>query len=489
MNIDKIKTVISQLPQAQQINHLELKEWLQAVSNSDPKRLLWHLDRATGVGGSEIGTLLLEAQGLTPPFGNTGVQLAKQKLFKLAPERPLPHMMTGILLEKPLINAIQGIYGGSRDAFAEKAVNDGNMPYMNGNCDLYWNLNGKRILVDTKVPINAVDDEFVVSESAKIFSYKAQLNHYDLIGESHGIVADKMVIAELDVPIELANSWVSMIKNGSEKNSGVVTQQMISLLANEQPGMRINFIEVEPDLSINLYGKETPIREAIPLVCKDFFNHLIQGEPLPKYLPEPAPLSPEALNMLNDTDVRLGNLRAISEYCEQASGQAQSFIKKYLSENHVELGDYKGHLFNIKQTHDLDTSAALKTLSNYPVDMNDLRQERDLTSITTRDLDAQKAIKVLRQNGLLESCLKAPAYDKSKVSNALEMVGENPADFQKVDISLRKSVAKAAKQKFQELNRLSTDIEEFLAIKDINQQNEQEVKADQNNTIGMMKVS
>lgn len=474
MDINRIKSAIAQFPHANQLKQKDLKSWLVEVGASDPSRIYWHLDRATGIGGSDIGVLLLEAMGQTPPFGRTGVQLANDKLLKNTPEAPLPHMMRGIYLEEPLIEAIINIYGGTRDLFSEKAIQEADVPNRNGNVDFYWSLTGQKILVDTKVPISATEAENTGSDNAKLFSYKSQVHHYDLIGESLGIKADKLVIAELDVPVELADQWVSIIKSDSENGKSLVADQMTTLLAGEKPGMRINFIVVEPDLEINIHGKPTSIRDAIPQVADDFMQHLINGEAITAHVEEYQPLTQETQNLVTDTEIRLGNLRAISEYCERESANAQAYLTETLNDKFESVGTYKGDLFNITQKSGLDTDSAISVLGNYPIDLDELRKDINPEETTSRDLDLAQAIKVLKEHGLFEQCLKKPAFDPEKVSQALNAVGENPDAFQKTTVNFRKSTTNAAKQRFRELGDLSSDIDEYLTIRNLNRQHEQQ---------------
>lgn len=212
--LEQIKQIYRTIPHADKISPEHLKSWLKQVNEIEPSRLLWHMKRARGVGGSEIGTLLLEASGLTPPFERTSQLLANEKLFITAPTAPLPHMMTGIILESAVRQAIISLYGGERDLAAEQAVSHIQSPLhgaLVGNTDFYWNLKGSRILTDIKVPINSTDTDFDQSQNYKLLTYEAQLHLYDMLGESVGIHSDKMVVAELDVPTPLAEAWKHLI--------------------------------------------------------------------------------------------------------------------------------------------------------------------------------------------------------------------------------------------------------------------------------------
>ncbi|WP_286241269.1 hypothetical protein [Neptuniibacter halophilus] len=466
----EIKALLASLPHSQNLDKDTVINWLKNVHTTDPNRLLWHLKRAAGVGGSEIGTLLLEAQGLTPPFGNTGQLIAAEKLLQIPPSRPLPHMLRGIILEEPLIEAILAIYGGTRDVAAENTINDSHIPNRTGSPDLYWNLNQKRILVDTKVPISATEVESTGSENAKIFQYKSQLHHYDLIGEEKGIKADKLIIAELDVPVELADAWVKMIRKDGQDGHHQVVSQMTSLLAAENPGMRINFIEVEPDITVNLYGNECSIREAIPLVSDSFMDHLIKGEAVPHYIPEQVELSDAAADELKAIEKRLGNLRAISEYCERETSGTQDYLRSFISQQNIAFDSIKGEMFNFSQKQSMDLDAAEQVLKKYPVDLDSLRKQPTIEKAQKSDLDTTKAFELLKEHGLLEQCLKEPKLDPELVESALTALGENPEAFQKTEVGVRKATSKAAKACFAELAGFTTDIDEFLSLRQLQAQ-------------------
>lgn len=475
MDIKKIKEAIKSLPHSSKLNQQDVLKWLTSVGQTDPKRILWHLERASAVGGSEIGTLLLEAQGLTPPFGNTGVQIAREKKLQSAPDRPLPHMLRGILLEKPMIAAMLNIYGGQRDAYAEASVKNGSIEGMKGNCDFYWNLDSKRILVDTKVPINASDPEYIENENYKVFSYKCQLNHYDLLGESSGVSADKLVIAELDVPTVLADKWCRIIKEDKANGVNIVTEQMTILLADDLPGMRINLLEVEKSIQIDLYGSTVPLREAIPTVCQSFMEHLINDSPLAQIEREEELILPTTEEKLNELDSRLGRLRVISEYCEHAITETQENIKTTLHDPKLSLGEYKGTMFGVKKGTKVDMGAAIQTLKRYPIDLDDLRQPPPNPS--ARSLDMKKTIETLKSNGLIDECLKQPDFDEEKVIRTLNDLGENSDAFIVSDVSIRKSISKLAKERFKDLSELATDIEEYLSIKELDAKHQQTLDA------------
>ncbi|WP_299201865.1 hypothetical protein [uncultured Amphritea sp.] len=462
----EIKQIFRAIPHASKVDPLDFREWLQTTLERDPKRILWHLKRQAAVGGSEIGTLLLEAQGLTPPFARTGATLAAEKLFKIPPTSPLPHMLRGILLEKAVIQAMHTIYGGQRDFEAEAAFkNQSNTktPALAGNPDLYWMLNDKRILTDIKVPMSSTELEEQGSDNHKLFTYKSQLHQYDLIGQEKGIIADQMVIAELDVPVELADAWTQMIKTGGQSGYLTVVDQMTALLATEKPGMRINFIEVEPEMEVNIYGTKMGIKEAITTVGTQFMQGLVNGDMNITAEDSSIPLTETQQHEISDFDYQLGILRSISEYAEAESAGLIESYKQYASDHHLQEGKLSTSFFNATVTKSLDVSSAVATLKRYPIDTDSLRKAPlSEGQVSSRDLDISKTIALLEKNNLLKECLKKPGYDTEKVIKALNAVGENPSTFTKEDLQLRKGTSKSVKAQFADIKEHVRGIEEII---------------------------
>lgn len=462
----EIKQIFRAIPHASRVDPLDFRTWLQTTHERDPNRLLWHLQRQAAIGGSEIGALLLEAQGLTPPFGRTGATLAAEKLFKIPPAYPLPHMLRGILLEKAVIQAMLTIYGGQRDFQAEAAFKnqtDVITSALAGNPDLYWQMEGKRILTDIKVPMSATELEELGSDNHKLFTYKSQLHQYDLLGNEKRIAADQMIIAELDIPVELADAWTQMIKTGGQSGFITVVDQMTTLLATEKPGMRINFVEVEPEIELNIYGTKMDIKEAITKVGSQFMDGLVQGDMNITAEKPSIELSGSQLHDINNFDHQLGILRSISEYAEVESARLIDSYKQYASDHHFPEGKLATSFFNASVSKSLNVSSAIATLKRYPIDTDSLRTERSTDrSISSRDLDITKTIAVLEKNNLLGECLKQPGFDADKVTKALNAVGENPKTFTNTELQLRKGTSKNAKAQFSDIKEHVRGIEEVI---------------------------
>ncbi|WP_370239021.1 hypothetical protein [Neptunomonas phycophila] len=481
MNVEQIKKAYATILHASNIKAQDLKSWLSAVSEHDPKRLIWHIERNRGIGGSEIGTLLLEAQGKTPPFGKTSQSLAAEKLFKLAPQRALPHMLRGIVLENAIKESIVNIYGGVRDYQAETTISNHNELVngsMQGNPDFYWSYEKKRILLDIKVPINAESSNNNGGKvSDKEFSYQAQVHHYDIIGEQLGIKADKLMIAQLDAPQALLECWTNMLfKQGKEGYKSVVDQMTI-LLAQEAPGMQINFIEVPEKIDIDIYGTTMDIREAIPKISNDFFSYLQTGEPWIQDQVEQKPITPETRLALQRHDATLGKLRAINEYTSQRIALEQEAMSGVLAHENIDGSQLDTRYFKIATTQTLDLDSAVSTASRYAVDLSQLKKEMPRDSIKANDLDISKVVQTLGDLNLLDDCLKSPKWDENKVKDTLIAVGEDPNKFIDINYQFRKSTTKAAKQDYNLLQNLTDGVEEFLEVQQLRIQHEQEIQS------------
>lgn len=466
VNIEQIKSILRTLPHAARINQNDLTQWLKTVAQQDPSRLLWHLTRARAVGGSEIGTLLLEAQGLTPPFGRSSTLLAKEKLLQTPPSRPLPHMLRGILLENAIRSAILNIYGGTEDYAAKAALANLSEPLngtLVGNPDFYWMLGNQRILTDIKAPIQATELEGMQHDDFKLFSYQAQVQQYDMIGESLGIQADKLMLAELDVPVELADAWTSMIRKGGKGGYQAVVDQMTSLLAQEKPGMQIKFIEIPRHINLSIYGKAMEMREAITTVAGDFMHQLVTGERI-DYEVEHAflPASDAALERCSMLDQRLGQLRAMAEYIEGKIGEAQAEYQQLLGTERVNPADLNNTLFSVSSKSAFDLPGSIKQLDELAIDTSALRQEPPSEPVM-RDLDPAKTIETLQSLGALSACLKPPAYDLQKVKDAMIDAGLTPVE--RTEYALRKGTSKAAKERFGLLAEHAVGVEHFLEMR------------------------
>lgn len=159
----------------------------------------WHVRRASGFGGSEVGTLLLNMKGEPDPF-TSAQRIVAQKLCMAAPDPGDEHTMRGTRAE----DVIQDIYHRKYDVVQDNAslarvsgFRPPRAPFLVSNPDdlvLVESASGsQRHLVDYKCPS---PDMFAELEQDGVpFGYKAQLHHYHTICAAAGIQVDRMYLS------------------------------------------------------------------------------------------------------------------------------------------------------------------------------------------------------------------------------------------------------------------------------------------------------
>ncbi|MCC1496702.1 YqaJ viral recombinase family protein [Alcanivorax sp. 1008] len=197
-------TAIRALPQARYIPHKRAEEWLQIVAREEPDRLLWHIDRLKGFGGSDIGSLV--AAQRTARTGEhihtfkSDRDIVRDKLLLNHPQRPVGPMLWGTLLEDDIEALSLHRFGATVDQEAIDAIEslapDATHPWVRRNLDSIWRIGNARILIDYKAP----------GEIAHFFSqgapleYRCQLHQYAHEGKRAGVKFDAYALCVLDTP-------------------------------------------------------------------------------------------------------------------------------------------------------------------------------------------------------------------------------------------------------------------------------------------------
>src|SRR3546814_10913677 len=74
--------LIDQLPQRDALDLSDIRQWVGYVANTMPDQAIWHVIRAGGVGGSEIGGLVRNFLGYRADFKFSAHDWALSKVFK-----------------------------------------------------------------------------------------------------------------------------------------------------------------------------------------------------------------------------------------------------------------------------------------------------------------------------------------------------------------------------------------------------------------------
>lgn len=155
--------MIDALPQRQHIKEEDIQAWIeQTRANGDNHDIGWHIKRLNGFGGSEIGALALNYQGLRSTF-TSHRQLVRQKLMQLSPEPPDLLMRRGTLLEPTIAEIFMTDFHARRDyetldALAASNQRDPDHPWARVFPDDVVLIGDQRVLVDYKAPTEPPKD-------------------------------------------------------------------------------------------------------------------------------------------------------------------------------------------------------------------------------------------------------------------------------------------------------------------------------------------
>lgn len=167
------------------------------------KQCLWHMRRASGLGGSEIGTVVLNmSRGETGDFGSAH-NIVKDKLLMTAPQIGEPAMRRGHHMEE----YVRGIHHRSSGEVADenslealRGFRSPKNPYIIGTPDditLRVRKNKReRVLLDYKCPGPDVLDKY--KKSGVPFGYVAQLHHYLIVAKDAGVKINALQLVPFD---------------------------------------------------------------------------------------------------------------------------------------------------------------------------------------------------------------------------------------------------------------------------------------------------
>jgi len=194
---------IGRLPHAGIIDPAQAQRWVQRTLAVDPDRAPWHVARAGGVGGSEAGALVAWAYE-TMHARSTAERIAKQKLLILPPDRANDDMARGTFLEDHVRMVYErkltseGRNWRRRDDIRAvvEAKPHPEFPWMRASLDGVYEIDGRIVLVDFKCPSEETLQGYLRYRDYN--DYRAQLNHYCMVAEGHGVQIDDMALVLYD---------------------------------------------------------------------------------------------------------------------------------------------------------------------------------------------------------------------------------------------------------------------------------------------------
>jgi hypothetical protein len=184
----KAKEEAFRLPQGRLLDDTSVERWIEAVYAIEAPRLLWHVRRAGGFGGSEIGNLVAWESGIYDVWTSPR-DLVRSKLLYATPEPSSDDAQRGLIMEAYIRRMAETrIPGFERDTRALEALRGGrhkDYSWMIGTPDDVILIGGKRYAIDYKAPKKHIRDEYL--KKGISLDYRAQLSHYRQIGESIGL--------------------------------------------------------------------------------------------------------------------------------------------------------------------------------------------------------------------------------------------------------------------------------------------------------------
>lgn len=171
--------------------------WIEETYKVDPQRLLWHVDRAGGIGGSDVGVAAMELSGGADPF-DTMQDIVRQKLFLDPPARPNAYMEIGSALAPVAREAFHqrmDRYGCATDTPAYEALSQrvaNARPWMIGDPDDVVTLNGKRFVVAYRV---STSDKEPYSHGQVPMRQVFQMHQYAALLEARNLPVAGLVVA------------------------------------------------------------------------------------------------------------------------------------------------------------------------------------------------------------------------------------------------------------------------------------------------------
>lgn len=212
-----LRALINRLPQRAVIQDHHASRWLDRTIAMSIERVemehgegnatvahvhahaLWHVRRASAIGGSEIGTIVKHFRGDRGNF-TSAKNLALEKLLIMAPQRSTPEMARGNRAEPWLQRMYHEEHGVRSDEQALgllKGYRWSRLPQMVGTPDDIVILpDGRRRLVDYKCPSADVNADY--EKNGVSFDYVCQVHHYGILAQSAGGRFDEMEVAVFD---------------------------------------------------------------------------------------------------------------------------------------------------------------------------------------------------------------------------------------------------------------------------------------------------
>lgn len=415
VDFDKIKLrmnvrkVVDSLPQRRVIPDDVAERWIDGILARDPERAVWHAERARGIGGSEIGELVLHASG-QPTTYNTLEEISRAKLLLDLPSNETIHMARGTAME-PLAQRTYWAISKHKSILDQPDIQSAFQSahpkhrWLVGNPDEVVNAGRMgRLITDFKVRsnLNHEDDMKLINA--------CQLHWYGLKYEGHfNKLPDGYGLAELDIPSELIDSL-----RAEDQPDFEGLAQTIASVNRPGFGMQIRYFKHNPALAEHMCR----------LADAFWNNHVLTGTPYLKPKPQKPDHFPEDMekaiqDKLNNL-VRFKIAEGVSKTeSDRVRGELFAIAEQFeLKEWPFEVA---GLSAGYSKTFDTANAAARLMAAGVP--------KSDLTR-PSETLDTEAALQTLKSHDLLDDSHFKPTWDGRAIKKALKEHGLLASDFE-----------------------------------------------------------
>ena len=210
------------LPQRDLIDRSDAQQWIDYMANVMPQEAVWHMIRAGGVGGSEIGGLVRNYLGHRADHGFSAHEWAESKLLRATPTLPAGVLLRGHAMEPIHRERFYVEYDCKRDvpAYDKLSKAQGSLVWMRYSPDDVIALDRPtrfeqagegvielqgRVLLDYKAP-TTIDDNARIA-----FQYTCQLHQGAIICEEQGLELTGAMLSQFNwATWSLKNDFVTI---------------------------------------------------------------------------------------------------------------------------------------------------------------------------------------------------------------------------------------------------------------------------------------
>ena len=357
------------LPQRDLIQASDAEQWIGYMANLMPQEAMWHMIRAGGVGGSEIGGLVRNYLGHRADHEFSAHDWALSKLLRSTPDPATDVLQRGHEMEPIHAKRFYAEFNSNRDEKAYEKLKraSGSLVWMRYSPDDVITLAkpttfllpdgpqelSGRILLDYKAP-TSVDRAASIS-----FQYACQLHQGAILCEENDIEINGTMLSQFD--------WATW----SLKN---------------------DFVSINPELC-----------ELIKATGTHYWDCVMRGE-IPPYIHRKKYQAPPDLLNWEEAAFRYGQIAAMKTILDNESKVLKEKILEGTLLEKYRLGG-----------QDVVFKGALKITSPISIDEDKVRQ-----ALPPKVID------------LIEVKETATKYDEERMKERLQALGENMKDFKKL---------------------------------------------------------